>query len=263
MQILLIGAGYVGTALLREWSGSDQFVVVTTTPDKISSLDALPCVKRALLPPYDQAFNECDAAIICVAPKKGVNYEETYLKTAQTVQALLQRRTKPLYLLYTSSTSVYGLQDKEWVDEQAPPNPQTPESQILFQSEQTYLECARSPIKVCILRLGGISGPGRELEARARRFSGKEIPGLGDYPTNHSPLNVIVDSIIFSFAHQLEGIYNVVIDDHPTREELYGKLCEKEGLPPPIWNPELTSRHGSRSCISNAKLKSEGFIFPE
>lgn len=256
MKIMLLGAGYVGTRLLIHWDRSeDRFVALTTTPEKQAPLEKIPCVEKVIVGPYGEALESCQGLIVCVAPKVGSSYESTYLETAEHVQHLVKERTKPLYIVYTSSTSVYGKQTEEWIDETTPPQPQSPESKILLQTEQTYLACASDTVKVCLLRLGGIYGPGRELKARAERLSGKELPGSGAQPTNHSHVDEIIHAIEFCFTHQLEGIYNLVADVHPTRAELYGELCAE----PPTWNPNNLSMHGSNSCISNEKIKQAGY----
>ncbi|MCH9627931.1 MAG: hypothetical protein S4CHLAM2_15800 [Chlamydiales bacterium] len=253
---MLLGAGYVGTRLLIHWDRpEDRFIALTTTPEKQAPLEKIPRVEKVMIGSFDGVLDSCQGLIICVAPKVGSSYESTYLETAERVQHLVKERTKPLYIVYTSSTSVYGKQTEQWIDEATPPLPQSPEGKILLATEQTYLACASDAVTVCILRLGGIYGPGRELKARAARLSGKELPGSGTQPTNHSHVDEIIHAIEFCFTHQLEGIYNLVADAHPTREELYSELCTE----PPTWNPNNLSMHGSNSSVSNEKIKQTGY----
>lgn len=257
-----MGAGYVGMSILTRWENQqDRFIVVTTTPEKISSLAKLPRVEEVILHDFTNALEKCDGLILTIAPKKGASYEETYLKTAQSIRKSLAHRNKPLYILYTSSTSVYGQQNASMIDETTPPSPQSHEGKILLETEETLLQCSTSTVKVCILRLGGIYGPGRDLASRAKRMAGREMPGSGDQATNHSHIEDICRAAMFGFDRQLAGIHNVVSDAHPNRDELYRDLCKSLSLPSPIWNPKLSQIHGCNSAVSNKKLKNAGFTF--
>lgn len=258
MRILLIGAGYVGMHLLANWKeNKDSFVVLTTTEEKKELLESLPRVEKVVFE-IEEGLKFCEGVIVCVAPKDGRSYEETYLKTAYSLSCLIQKQKKPLYLLYTSSTSVYGnsiagmkVGSKQHLSKQ----------KILMKTEEVLLSCASQEVTVCILRLAGIYGPGRSLKERAERLSGKVWPGKGDRPTNHVHLYDVIGAIVFCFQDQLSGIFNIVSDAHPTRADLYGKLCEAQHLPPPLWNPHLPEVHGSNSSISNQKIKDEGYVF--
>lgn len=251
MTILLIGAGYIGMHLLQMWPfPEDTFTVLTTSPHKVESLLAQPKVSRVVVDDMEEAIKGCQGVIVCVAPKAGAGYEETYLSVA----CRLAQLPPPEFILYTSSTSVYGDQGGADVDEQAPLNGSSPQAEVLKQAEQMYLSI---PSRVTILRLAGIYGPGRELEARAERLSGREMPGSGAWPTNHSHRDDIARALAFCYQYKLAGIYNVVGESHPTREELYGRLCKT----PPTWRADLPSIHGSNCRISSRKLRDAGFRF--
>lgn len=260
-KILLIGAGYVGMRLLDAWPEA-HFITTATTREKRALLQNMAQVEKAIFPDeIGEVLEACCGAVVCVAPKEGAGYEETYLGTAKRIHIALENRAKPFYLLYISSTSVYGKQEIPAIDESTPPAPSSPEGTILLKTEEEILGCADTRIKACILRPGGIYGSGRTLAERARRLSGREIPGAGDKPTNHSHVDDIVEAIKFCFLHQLEGIYNIVCDAHPTRKELYNALCANQGIPSPFWNPALPSLHGSNSSVSSEKIKNAGFRF--
>lgn len=265
MRITLIGSGYVGSYLLNNWNNrEDRFIPITTTPIKIETLKEFEIVEEAILA-YDrkklaEAILNSRVVIVCAAPKQG-NYQEAYLDTAKFVHGVIQHIDHPLYLLYTSSTSVYGKQQSAWVDEQSPLYAESSESEILIETERMYLACVNQWVSVCILRLGGIYGPKRSLRARAETLSGKEIPGSGKQPTNHSHIEDIGKGIAFCVKNELKGIYNLVADAHPLREDLYRELCEIQGLPPPAWNPHQSALHGSKACVSNEKIKAAGFRF--
>ncbi|RLU10713.1 NAD(P)-dependent oxidoreductase, partial [Pseudomonas prosekii] len=65
----------------------------------------------------------------------------------------------PKRLLFVSSSSVYGQQEGEWVDETSPAVAAGFSGQVMLEAEQVALT---SGIAASIVRLTGIYGPGRE-----------------------------------------------------------------------------------------------------
>lgn len=260
-RLLIVGAGYVGMALLKELQTKPYEISITTTsPERVNELKQF--CKRVLLLKQDgqndlEAYIEdCDCLIILVASKHTQTYEETYLNTAKRISASLKNRTKPLHLIYTSSTSVCDGAQYEPVTEETPLNPLSENAKLLLETENVYL---KSSATSCILRLGGIYGPKRELIDRARRFSGVEMQGNGDKPTNNIHLEDIVSALLFSIQNSLFGIYHLVSDDHLSRRELYDTLCASRNLPRPLWNSESKRERGCE--VSNQKIKDCGFTF--
>jgi nucleoside-diphosphate-sugar epimerase len=248
-KLLLIGAGYVGLALLKQLREFD--VTVTTTDEKKVELLQEYASKVILLQDQNAfelkaAVEACDAIVILVAPKGGKSYAETYLHSAEKIYALVAQKSTPTYILYTGSTSVYEGIQEPWATEDLQLAPPSPNGIILLQTEQQLMKNTNT----CILRLGGIFGPDRELEARAKRISGD-----GDVYTNHIHRDDIVEAIQYCLEHQLTGIYNLVNDDHPTRRELYNGICDRLGIPRPHWSGEIKSKP-SGYRVSNQKIKS-------
>lgn len=260
MKLVVMGAGYVGHRLLETLKNSPFEVYVTTThPEKVNPLSLLSSRVLLLDKESDQMLlewiNQCDGLVVMVAPNVYSSYEETYLNTAKNISSMLKSREtkKPFQLIYTSSTSVCeGLTG--WITEEMPLLPTSSNGKILLATEQCYLDCNAS---ICILRLGGIYGPGRELIDRARRLSGKSIPGTGDEPTNNIHVEDIIRGILFSLDKNLTGVYHLVNDDHTSRKELYGRLCGSLHIPPPVWDGKINKSY----LISNQKIKESGFSF--
>ena len=260
MKLIIMGAGYVGMALLHHLQTLPHEIFITTThKERVIALSQyghvlpLDATSNTAL---KELIDSCDGMVVLVAPCNSQNYEETYLNTAKKIYSSLKDRRTPFYLVYTSSTSVCEGVQSEWVTEDMPLNPQSKNGKILIETERCYLSCDAS---VCLLRLGGIYGPGRELTDRARRLSGKEMPGKGNESTNHTHLEDIVNAIAFCLKHSLSGIYHLVNDDHPTRNELYSSLCQSMMIPNPIWNPNLSEGKIKSYKVSNQKIKETGF----
>lgn len=262
MKLLLIGAGYVGMALLNVLKNQPHEIYITTTTS--SRVEILKGYGKEVLDlnvicdeSFAESINQCDGAIILVAPSNLKNYEETYLDTAKRVCFSLKDRKTPFYILYTSSSSVYEGLQSEWVTEEMDLNPDSINAKILLETEKYYLKSSDS---ICILRLAGIYGPKREWNDRARKFSGKEMSGNGDEPTNHIHLDDILAAIIFCLENQITGIYNLANDEHPTRKYLYSNLCNQMEIPLPVWN-EVLSTTSAGYKVSNKKIKQAGFLF--
>ncbi len=262
-NLLIVGAGYVGMALLSHLQGQHYEISITTTrPERIEELGEFG--KRVLLlqpngkDELEKYLEECDALIVLVAPRNSSSYEEAYLNTAKRISSALKSRKRPPFLLYTSSTSVCDGAESDIVTEVTALNPSADNAKILLETEHVYLN---SNAKTCILRLGGIYGPKRELIDRAPRFSGVEMPGNADKPTNNIHLEDIVSAILFSLDNSLVGVHQLVNDDHRTRRELYDTLCASLGLPGPLWSRGLPERNDKGYQVSNQKIKDLGFVF--
>lgn len=66
---------------------------------------------------------------------------------------------EPRHLLFVSSSSVYGQQNGEWVDESSETKAGGYSGQVMLEAEQVALD---SGIPASVVRLTGIYGPGRE-----------------------------------------------------------------------------------------------------
>jgi len=112
-------------------------------------------------------------------------------------------------LIYTGSYAVYGDREGAWVDEASPVAPANPNGHSC-ETEQVLLSASSDDMSVCILRLGGIYGPRRELVKIFGRVAGTIRPGNGEDATNWIHLDDIVAAIKFARQHRLQGIYNLV-----------------------------------------------------
>jgi len=268
MKIFLLGAGYVGMTLLSSWKNlNDIFTATTTTESKLKEIISQSNTANSLLLKINknsnlsETFNNHEVLIISIAPLKGSNYKETYLETSEVIRKFLEHRKVPLYLLYISSTSIYGNQEGRIVSENDVRNPYSENSHLLCKVEDNYLSISNKHIVTCVLRLGGIYGPNRTLENRALKMSGIELPGTGEEPTNHSHLEDINNAIEYCINYKLSGVYNIVGDDHSTRKELYNKLCKSLKVDPPIWQASRKKMRVTNALVSNDKIKEAGFEF--
>ncbi|NEQ52133.1 MAG: SDR family oxidoreductase [Leptolyngbya sp. SIO3F4] len=263
VKATIIGCGYVGKEVARLWQQQGLTVTATTTsPERVEELQTVADRVQVLRGNDPGALQDClvdqELVLVCVGSKGRASYEETYLGTARTLAEVLPQ-TQVQRLIYTSTSSVYGQHHGAVVTEETPVNPITPNGEIIAKTERTLL--GLSGLKVCVLRLGGIYGPGRTLERIYGRVAGQTRPGKGDEAANWAHRNDIVGAIAFAQDHALSGIYNVVQDEIPTVKELIDQVCQRHGLAAVHWDPTQPSKRSYSARVSNAKIKAAGYQF--
>ncbi|MBD2354730.1 SDR family oxidoreductase [Tolypothrix sp. FACHB-123] len=264
MNIAIIGCGYVGCAVAKYWQQKNNFVVTatTTTPARVSELETVAqkvLVTKGNDPEGLKAALENQDVVLLSISAKGGEYEPVYLQTAKTLVSILPEMPKLRQLIYTGTYSVYGNRNGEVVDEETTVNPTTPNGIILRQTEELLLSAANDNFRVCILRLGGIYGPGRELIKIFGRVAGTSRPGTGNDIANWVHLDDIVGVINWACEHHWQGIYNVVDDAHLTNRELFNRLFTKHNLPPIVWDASQQSNRQYNVWVSNQKIKDAGY----
>lgn len=265
MNIAIIGCGYVGCAVAQYWQQKTNFVVTatTTTPTRVSALEQVAqkvvVVKGNDADGLKKVLENQDVVLLSVGAKGADFYEEAYLQTAKTLVSILPEFPNVRQLIYTGSYSVYGDKNGEFVDEETTANPSTTNGRIMKETEDVLLSAAREHLRVCILRLGGIYGPGRELIKIFGRLAGTNRPGNGDDVANWIHLDDIVGVIEFARQHNWQGIYNVVDDAHLRSREFFETLLTTHNLPQIKWDASLQNNRPYNAWVSNQKIKDAGY----
>lgn len=266
MKIAIIGCGYVGQSVARLWQKKGHFLTVTTTtPEKKAFLENIAnqviVMKGNDLESLNQVCENQDVILLCVGAKNRTGYKETYLETAQNLTKVLANNSTVKQLIYTGSYSILGDQKGVWTDETATPSPTNETGQILLETEQVLLTQNNSNIKVCILRLGGIYGPGRTVLKIFQSWAGTTQNGNGEDYSNWTHLDDIVNGLDFAKNEQLEGIYNLVHDTPMQRKEILEKLFRIHNLPEVNWNTSDSQVYPYNTRLSNQKIKDKGYQF--
>ena len=162
MRVLIAGCGYVGSRLagILAESGADVFALrrspgadlpgATTLCADLGDPGTLATLPRPL-----------DAVVFCASPSSfdERGYRRIFIDGLRNlIEALAAHRRPPGRLIFTSSTAVYGQSNGEWVDETSPTRPRRFNGEVLLEAEKLLLD---GPLPGCVLRLGGIYGPGR------------------------------------------------------------------------------------------------------
>ena len=264
----VIGCGYVGSDVAVRMKYAGHHVVGTTRSS--ARLDELSGVVHEAhqldltTPDANLDFLErLDGVLISVAPtQQGEGYNSVFEHGIATLSRALRCRqnTKPLHVTLISSAGVYGDQQGKAVDEESALDTSNPVNGLLASSEERILSVDRPDTTICVLRLGGIYGPGRDMVAMIERAAGQQVPKNGNAIPAWSSILDITQGVEFAFSKRLAGIYNLVDDMQLSRRELSTVICDREGLPPVLWGHQEPA--GSRMLnarVSNRKIKTAGF----
>ena len=265
----VIGCGYVGSFVAASMKNQGHYVVGTTrTPKRFAELRNVVNEPIAL----DLAQQDCDfsfledqeGVLISVAPtQNGEGYQSVFSNGIRNLARAIRCRqsTRPLHVTYISSAGVYGDHQGQTVTEDSTVDCLNPVNAMLVEAENVLLTIDRPDTKICVLRLGGIYGPGRDMVAMIKQAAGEQIPKNGSDIPAWSGIFDITNGVSFAFSKQLVGIYNLVDDMQLSRRELSNEICDIDGLPPVIWaNENMPGARAMNAKVANEKIKSEGFL---
>jgi nucleoside-diphosphate-sugar epimerase len=257
MRGLIIGCGYLGRRVAARWRLAGHAVTaLTRSEESAQTLKALgiePILGDILEPASLCPLPSADFLLFAVGHDKRAapSKREVYVNGLENVlRELAPRATR---FLYVSSTSVYGQNAGEWVDETSPCNPLTQDGQICLEAEGI----ARSKGAI-VLRFSGLYGPGRLLRRIEAIRVGQPITGNPDGYLNliHVDDGARVVSAIAEHNHPAATY--LVTDDKPVfRRRYYERLAELVGAPPPTFETNVADSSDFNKRCSNARLHAE------
>ena len=259
MRIFVVGCQYTGLAAAKFWRAQGHFVTVTTTRESrraelAAQFDRVVVMRGSDAVAMQSVLPEQDAVLLSVAggmiEKDGkvvmdaAAYTDTYLGTAKNLVAALTRSPSVKHIIFPRSTSAYGDGGgKNLVTEDDLPNPGSIFQSVYIDTEKTLIDAATDSRTVCILRTGNIYGIGRELKTQALAMSGKTVPLDGAAGVMVIHRDDVVRAADFALENNLDGIYNLVNDVSDSKQEFFGRLCERDNLPPAINLRKTTTRN--------------------
>ena len=197
-RLLVIGCGYLGRRVAANWQSQGGTVSsLTRSPENAAFLSRLgiePIVGDVLEPATLRSLPESDVVLYAVGYDRtaGNPKREVYVQGLEHVLAEIAPRVGRF--LYVSSTSVYGQDAGELVDESSPTEPTGEDGRICLAAEQTAWrffhptsvanvftndDCSRdgdaTTRGAIVLRFSGIYGPGRLLRRIESVRSGETI----------------------------------------------------------------------------------------
>lgn len=249
-RIAIIGCGYVGRALGETLAAAGHDVIgTTTTPARVAEIEAAgitpQIIELSQAEPLHALLGDRDAVFLTVAAGRGRrDYAEVYLNGVKNLLRAAEG-TAVRRIIYTSSTQVYGQDDGSWVDESSPTQPQSQNGRILLEAEHALLAgvaelTGDASVRATVVRLGGIHGPGRDLNKRILAAAG-QARADGNAFVNLIHRDDIVAALVRLLEVGFEGALNLTDGAPVTRKELYDQVIASAGLPPIRWEASDTS----------------------
>lgn len=268
MKLLIIGCGYIGTGLALFWYNKGHTLTgITHSPKKLKVLNKI-LNKCIISDAKDENellvfLKNNEAVVVTLSTDQTSEIEDSYLNTARALKQAATRLNTPKTLIYLSSSALYGDHKGQWVDERSELKTSSDSAKILIETEKVFLSLADLGWTVCVLRVSEIYGTGRELSSQIKELlEGENVPKSWDNYTNMIHQEDVMEAIDYALTHKLEGIYNLTDNDHPTRHELYDKICSQLHLPKIEWENLVAKQEKSANKrVSNYKIKAAGYVF--
>jgi nucleoside-diphosphate-sugar epimerase len=257
LRIAILGAGYVGGALARAASARGHEVWAVRRSVPAPAADGVHWLRGAIASGVIEGVPDAlDAVVLTIAPSSADSYDDTYPPAAAAALALAAR-TRARTLIYTSSSGVYGGSDGVWVTEQSPRLGAGEGNSALIAAEDVLLSArARG---VCVLRVAGIYGPGRDPRSRMRTATA--LPQQGQYWVNLAHRDDIVSAALHVLALPNPPAVLNVADGSPTRAADVSRwLAQESGTDPEslvFGNTAQRSRNDQR--VSTSALVATGW----
>ena len=249
MKLLLIGHGYLGQAITREFRENGWDVTATS----LSGSDGT--VRCDVGNPDDVAnLPQADFIVHCAASGRGgaEAYQRVYVDGCRN----LVEKFPGVPLLFTSSTSVYAQIDGGVVTEESPAIPDRETGNLLLAAEKVALDAGG-----VVARLSGIYGPGRSVILKKFLSGEAVIEEDGRRFLNQIHRDDAARAIFHLAETKAAGVFNVSDSTPLSQLGCYERLAEIFQKPlPPSGPRDLNRKRGwTHKQVSNAKLRATGW----
>ncbi len=239
--VVIMGCGWLGTALARHLLAAGHSVLgTTTTPAQLGPLSEMGVEPHLLqlgpdFTPPDAAalldlLRAADVLVLNVPPRAAA---------AGTYPTLLRPVHRAVatagigHVLFVSSTSVYPDEPRPMHEADALSNRDA--ASDVLRAEGHFVP-RYGQWQSTVVRLGGLIGPDR---APGRFLAGRLDLAQGNAPVNLLHLTDAVGVLAAIIQHRAWGhTFNVAAAEHPLRRDFYPAAAHYLGLAPPTFRPE-------------------------
>jgi nucleoside-diphosphate-sugar epimerase len=265
MRVLVAGCGYVGSALAGALVAEGHEVWgMRRTPARLPpGVRAFPADLRdpATLADLPRALD-----VVAYTATADESTDEAYRAAyvdgpRHLLSALWEQEQRPRRVLFTSSTSVYGQREGEWVDEDSRTDPGGFSGARMLEGERVFLD---GPFPATVLRLGGIYGPGRtSLVEKVRSGDAVCTPEPGW--TNRIHRDDAAGALRHLAMLDAPASCYLGVDREPAALcDVYRWIATRLGLPAPPVRPGAAGGRrrspGNKRCRSD-RLAASGYAF--
>jgi nucleoside-diphosphate-sugar epimerase len=267
---LIFGAGFSGLRIGQCLAESGAIVAGTTrSSTKFSTLE------NAQLLPFQfdgseisselrEYLTEVTHLVMSIGPDDG---GDPLLPANKELLAQLTPNLR--WNAYLSTVGVYGDHDGAWVSEETPCKPVSKRSIDRLRTEADWQAFAnKKQIPLCILRLSGIYGPGRNGFVNLAKGTAKRVIKSGQV-FNRIHVDDIAGAVLHLSTCNISGIFNVSDNEPAPPQDVVTFCADLMGIAPP---PEITydeanmsamarSFYGEVKRVSNEKLRDTGYHF--
>ncbi|NCA69787.1 MAG: SDR family oxidoreductase [Sphingobacteriia bacterium] len=250
-SILIVGCGYVGTRLARQYLEQGQKVLgLTRSAAGLARLEAaaIAGVRRDLASDPLDDLPWADSLVVHCAPPPASGVEDPL--TRRLVETFAATGS-PRRILYLSTSGVYGDCAGRWIDESHAVRPTAERSRRRWDAEETLRRWSHaSGRELVILRVAGIYGPDRLPLARIRAAAPMVRPEQSPY-TNRIHVDDLVTLCQVAMERAPGGaVYNACDGAPSTMTEYFQAVAAAAGLP----GPPLISLEEAGSRLSEGML---------
>ncbi|MGR9088022.1 MAG: NAD-dependent epimerase/dehydratase family protein [Gammaproteobacteria bacterium] len=259
-RILIIGCGGIGAELGRRLAGEGHFVTGLKRHPPASNGGIHYRAADITQPHSLEALAGDSDQIVFIVSADG-RTESSYRAVYETGLDHALHRFSGIPWFFVSSTSVYGQNQGEWVDEDSEASPHDLNARLIREAEKKV--AAARPDNV-VVRFSGIYGPGREHLLRLAAGS-PAIQKDPPYYTNRIHQRDCVGVLSFLLSRRLSGAsldrcYLASDDDPAPMWDVVSWLAERRHCPPPTIKEAGKGAPMNKRC-RNARLKALGYRF--
>lgn len=270
MHVLILGAGFSGSAIAKAFLPLAQSVTGTTrSEDKLAGLlalgiDALVYDGTTISPELAAAMERTTHLIQSIAPGRD---GDPMMRSGASPLAELMPNLQ--WAGYLSTVGVYGDHGGAWVAEDASLEPVSARSVERVAAEQAWLAFGQvQNIPVAVLRLSGIYGPGRNAFCNLAAGTARRLIKPNQV-FNRIRVEDITGATVFLSGRSIGGVFNITDHEPAPPQDIVAEAARLMGVAPPPempfetaeLSPMARSFYGENKRVSNTRLRDLGFVF--